>query len=112
MAALPFDAAVTAFVAHLEAERRASEHTVAAYRRDLGALGLFAGADRALDSFDVTLAPGEPPRMLTLEGDAERAARWYFEHFRPADNYIGALAIEGDPPGGGAWRVETWAFNP
>ena len=65
-----------------------------------------------LDSFDVTLAPGEPPRMLTLEGNAERAARWYFEHFRPAENYIGALAIEGDPPGGGGWRVSTWAFNP
>jgi len=65
-----------------------------------------------LDSFDVTLAPGEPPRMLTLEGNAERAARWYFEHFRPAENYIGALAIEGEPPGGGAWRVGTWAFTP
>lgn len=65
-----------------------------------------------LDSFDVTLAPGEAPRMLTLEGDAERAARWYFEHFRPAEKYIGSLAIEGDPPGGGGWRVETWALNP
>jgi len=70
------------------------------------------GLAAPLDSFDVTLAPGEPPRMLTLEGNAEQAARWYFEHFRPAESYIGALAIEGDPPGGGAWRVRTWAFTP
>lgn len=68
------------------------------------------GLAAPLDSFDVTLAPGEPPRMLTLEGDAERAARWYFEHFRPAENYIGALAIEGEPPGGGGWRVGAWAL--
>lgn len=70
------------------------------------------GLAAPLDSFDVTLAPGELPRMLTLEGDAERAARWYFEHFRPAENYIGALAIEGNPPGGGEWWVGAWAFEP
>ncbi|HBL31326.1 MAG TPA: 4'-phosphopantetheinyl transferase [Acidobacteria bacterium] len=60
-----------------------------------------------LDSFDVTLAPGEAPRMLTLEGDAGRAARWFFRHFVPGEQYIGALAIEGAPPGGGDWRVEA-----
>lgn len=65
-----------------------------------------------LDSFDVTLAPGAPPRMLTLEGSAERAARWFFQHFRPAEHYIGALAIEGSPPEGGEWRVSTWALTP
>lgn len=69
------------------------------------------GLAAPLDSFDVTLAPGEPPRMLTLEGSAERAERWYFEHFRPAEQYIGALAIEGTPPGGGAWRVSAWSFE-
>ena len=61
------------------------------------------GLAAPLDSFDVTLAPGEPPRMLTLEGDAERAARWFFQHFRPAPDYVGAVAIEG-----GEWDVKTW----
>ncbi|HKI04756.1 MAG TPA: 4'-phosphopantetheinyl transferase superfamily protein [Thermoanaerobaculia bacterium] len=64
------------------------------------------GLAAPLDSFDVTLAPGEPPRMLTLEGDAERAARWVFRHLRPADGYLGALAIEG-----GEWEVRTWSFE-
>ena len=64
------------------------------------------GLAAPLDSFDVTLAPGDPPRMLTLEGDADRAARWFFQHFRPADDYVGALAIEGGP-----WEVRTWAFE-
>jgi 4'-phosphopantetheinyl transferase len=65
------------------------------------------GLAASLDSFDVTLAPGDPPRMLTLEGDAARAARWSFHHLRPADDYIGAVAIEGE-----SWEVETWAFEP
>jgi len=63
------------------------------------------GLAAALDSFDVTLAPGDPPRMLTLEGDAERAARWSLHHLRPADDYIGAVAIEG-----GTWEMETFSF--
>jgi 4'-phosphopantetheinyl transferase len=64
------------------------------------------GLAAPLDSFDVTLALDEPPRMLTLEGDPERAARWFFHHLRPAPDYIGAVAIEG-----GTWEVRTWAFE-
>jgi 4'-phosphopantetheinyl transferase len=63
------------------------------------------GLAAPLDSFDVTLAPGEPPRMLTLEGDAERAARWFFHHLRPAEDYVGAVAIDG-----GEWVVKMWSF--
>lgn len=65
------------------------------------------GLAAPLDSFDVTLALGEPPRMLTLKGDAGEAAKWFFHHLRPADDYLGALAIEG-----GMWEVRTWAFAP
>ncbi len=65
------------------------------------------GLAAPLDSFDVTLVPGEPPRMLTLRGDAERAAGWCFRCFRPAPDYIGALAIEG-----GALPVRTFRFSP
>ncbi len=63
------------------------------------------GLAAPLDSFDVTLAPGEAPRMLTLEGDAERASRWFFHHLLPADQYVGAVAIEGE-----TWEVKTWTF--
>ena len=65
------------------------------------------GLAAPLDSFDVTLAPGDPPRMLTLEGDAGRAARWFFHHLVPAEKYLGAVAIEG-----GTWEVKTWSFEP
>jgi len=71
------------------------------------------GLAAPLDSFDVTLIPGEPPRMLTLKGDAERASRWTYRCFRPASDYIGALAIEGIDGfagEGGAWAVRTYRF--
>lgn len=61
-----------------------------------------------LDSFDVTLAPGEPARMLAVEGDAERATRWFYHHLRPARDYIGAVALEDAE--GREWRVSTWDF--
>lgn len=65
------------------------------------------GLAAPLDSFDVTLAPDDPPRMLTLEGDPERAARWFFHHLVPAENYVGAVAIEG-----GTWEVKVWKLDP
>jgi 4'-phosphopantetheinyl transferase len=65
------------------------------------------GLAARLDSFDVTLLPGEAPRMLTLEGDAARAERWFFRCFQPAPGYVGALAVEG-----GDWRIKTFRFLP
>lgn len=68
------------------------------------------GLAAPLDSFDVTLAPGEPPRMLTLRGDAEAASRWWLEHFRLSPEYIGALALERQDPAE-RWEVRTWSFE-
>jgi 4'-phosphopantetheinyl transferase len=67
------------------------------------------GLAAPLDSFDVTLAPGEPPRMLTLRGDAAAASRWWFQHYEIAPDYIGALAVERQSEGE-EWVVRTWRF--
>ena len=58
------------------------------------------GLSMPLDRFDVTLLPGEPARMLSADGDAEKASRWSMVHLDPAPGYIGALAIPGKD-----WRV-------
>ena len=67
------------------------------------------GLAAPLDSFDVTLAPGEPPRMLTLKGDAAAASKWLFEHLCPAPDYIGAIALEREREGE-EWAMKTWSF--
>jgi 4'-phosphopantetheinyl transferase len=68
------------------------------------------GLAAPLDSFDVILAPGEPPRMLTLRGDAAAASLWWLEHFRLSPEYIGALALERRSPEE-RWEVKTWSFE-
>lgn len=67
------------------------------------------GLAAPLDSFDVTLAPGEAPRMHTLRGDAAAASRWFFEHLRPAPDYIGAIALERQSERE-VWPLRTWSL--
>jgi 4'-phosphopantetheinyl transferase len=44
-----------------------------------------------LDSFAVTLRPGEPAKMRWIQGD--EAAAWSLRAFVPAQGYAGAVAI-------------------
>lgn len=48
-----------------------------------------------LDSFDMSLAPDNPIRMLSNRLDPSEVSRWDFHTFNPEEGYIGALAIEG-----------------
>jgi 4'-phosphopantetheinyl transferase len=52
------------------------------------------GLSRPLDSFDVTVAPGDPVRLLRVEGDAAAPARFELRALRPADGFVGTLAVE------------------
>jgi 4'-phosphopantetheinyl transferase len=58
----------------------------------LKALG--EGLSRPLDSFDVTLAPGETARLLRVQGMPDASARYEIRSLRPASAYVAALAIE------------------
>lgn len=53
------------------------------------------GLSRALDSFDVSLAPGVPPALLQTRFDPSDVSRWSLHDLFPAPNYAAALAIEG-----------------
>ncbi len=50
------------------------------------------GLSIPLDSFRVTLQPGAPARMVSLEGSEEAARGWTLHHFDPAPDYAGAIA--------------------
>jgi 4'-phosphopantetheinyl transferase len=52
------------------------------------------GLARPLDSFDVTVAPGDPVRLLRVAGDAGAPARFELRALRPADGFVGTLAVE------------------
>jgi 4'-phosphopantetheinyl transferase len=76
-------------------------------RKEAYVKALGVGLARPLDEFDVTLAPGEPPHLLAIADSPEEPERWRFQELTPADDYIGALAVEGHD-----WRLSCWRWIP
>ena len=71
------------------------------------------GMSIPLDQFEVSFLPGEPPKMISIMGDSEAAARWSLFHLVPGDGYIGALAVEGHPDQLTLFQWgEEWGQNP
>ncbi|MBD2182096.1 4'-phosphopantetheinyl transferase superfamily protein [Planktothrix sp. FACHB-1355] len=48
-----------------------------------------------LDEFNVSLAPGEPARLLSIKGDRQLATAWFLQHLNPFPGYVGAIALQG-----------------
>jgi 4'-phosphopantetheinyl transferase len=51
------------------------------------------GLNCPLGEFDVSLAPGEPARLLRVRGNPGAACRWSMWSLAPGPGYIGALAL-------------------
>lgn len=58
-----------------------------------------------LDQFDVTVAPGEPLRLLNSRIDSGEVARWVFNELHPEKGYAATLAVEGNPS-----KLVLWDF--
>ena len=52
----------------------------------------------SLDRFDVSLAPGEPARLVSLDGRPADPEHWHLLHLTPEPRMVGALATPA-PPG-------------
>lgn len=64
------------------------------------------GLAQALHTFDVSLAPGETPRLEVVSGRPGEAERWWMADLEPAPGYAGALAIRGRPS-----RLVQWDWD-
>ena len=53
------------------------------------------GLAHPLDRFSVSLAPGAPPRLETVDDDPREAEAWSVEAFVPSAGYAAALVVEG-----------------
>jgi 4'-phosphopantetheinyl transferase len=58
-----------------------------------------------LDQFEVSLAPGEPAALLSVQGDEQEPLRWSLQHLSPEQGYAAALAVEGS-----GWQLECWRW--
>ncbi|MCK4828574.1 4'-phosphopantetheinyl transferase superfamily protein, partial [bacterium] len=65
------------------------------------------GLSYPLHKFDVSLIPGEPAKLLRIEGDSKRASRWSVQDLKPAPGFVAAFAIEG-----GRQRLRCWQWLP
>jgi 4'-phosphopantetheinyl transferase len=63
------------------------------------------GLSIPLDSFDVSLRPGEPPAILRLNVPGAASEQWHMHHLEPAAGYVAAVAVEG---AGGNCRCWRW----
>ena len=61
------------------------------------------GLSCPLDSFDVTLRPGDPAKLLQVHGSPEKANRWKLQNLNPTPGYAAAVIAEGQ-----SWRLQTW----
>jgi len=53
------------------------------------------GLSRPLNGFDVSLVPGEPARLLEINGNPEEVSRWSMRDLKSAPGYAAALAVKG-----------------
>lgn len=60
-----------------------------------------------LDAFEVTLAPGEPARLLSMRGTERNVSRWAMKAIQGPPGYVAALASEGE-----IGAVRCWRWSP
>jgi 4'-phosphopantetheinyl transferase len=63
------------------------------------------GLSMPLDQFDVSLIPGEPAVLLSIEPDPDEALRWSLRNLTPGSGYAAALAIRGRD-----WSLSCWQW--
>lgn len=67
------------------------------------------GIADALPRIEVSLAPGQPARLLRIDGDRSAASLWRLSELAPAPGFVGAVAIKADSIRLACWR---WSRTP
>ena len=63
------------------------------------------GLSCPLDKFDVTLAPGEPARLLATRTEGQVASKWSMRNLDGGEGFKAAIVVEGD---GWDLTVQSW----
>ena len=64
------------------------------------------GLSLPLDSFDVSLRPGEPAKLLASREESQKTMDWSMRELSPGKSYAGALVVEGS-----GWDVSCWQWT-
>ncbi len=64
------------------------------------------GLSRPLSSFELTMAPGESPRVVQDDQDPDASSRWTIRDLTPPNGYAGALVVAG-----GGWELHELEWD-
>lgn len=64
-------------------------------RKEAYIKALGEGLSCPLESFEVTLVPGEDARLDAIDGSREAAAGWWMHAFAPCPGFVGAVVAQG-----------------
>lgn len=64
------------------------------------------GLSMPLDSFEVSLRPGEAARFLRVQGQPVTGLQWCLRALEPAPGYVAALCVAGD-----GWTARCWRWE-
>lgn len=53
------------------------------------------GLSCSLDQFEVSLTPGEPAALLSVQGEPGASSRWWMVALRPEADYVAAVVVKG-----------------
>jgi 4'-phosphopantetheinyl transferase len=90
IAARYFSAQELAELRALQPGQRAEGFSLGWTRKEAYAKARGLGLQITLDSFSVSLTPGQPERL-----QSEDSSRWTLQSFRPASNFVAAIVSEG-----------------
>lgn len=72
-------------------------------RKEAYIKGRGQGLSFPLNQFVVSVAPGEPATLLSVEGDPQEASRWCLQELTPGPGYVASIAVEGCD-----WELKCW----
>lgn len=67
-------------------------------RKEAYIKALGEGLSHPLESFSVSLTPGEPAALLSTDDNPQEASEWSLVELSPGEGYVAALACEGHRP--------------
>lgn len=63
------------------------------------------GLSYGLDKFDVTFTQNEPVKLLRVLSNPKEVERWSLKELEPAEDFIGAVIVEGND-----WELCSWQY--
>lgn len=97
IAARFFTPAETDTIAAVPPHQRALSFFLCWTRKEAFSKALGDGLSLALDRYRVACRPGDPPRILAIDGSTDAAAEWSMFDLEPAPGFVSAMVTRGRP---------------